>query len=186
MGGQVLCRKGVMVHRPFDRPRQNKANCAKQSQLCETNPISWQCQPGRGQRAWDEEANAQNEPNLARGAGRPPSPRPRRLCKTNPISRLRIADFGLRIQDSPATGCSLSPAPRPRRGWTARVLSPQSRIVRNEPNFSPATPRQAGTFVRNKAKPGRTGISGGRRMAEPVVRNKPNWYHVSSLCKEIV
>ncbi len=36
-------------------------------------------------------------------------------CETKPICQLRIADCGLRIQDSPAAGCSLPPAaPGPR------------------------------------------------------------------------
>jgi hypothetical protein len=67
------------------------------------------------------------------------------MCKTNPISRLRIGDWGLRIE-------------RGRPGWRPCKTNPiWGRIVRNEANF--ARPQAAGR--RNYAKRSQTWGDGG-------------------------
>ncbi len=76
----------------------------------------------------------QNEPNLARpGQSRVPTGE---RCETNPIFRLRIADFGLQIGDSPAA-CRL--------GWAKCAKRTQfgGPIVQNEANSRPSRPSGA-------------------------------------------
>ncbi len=65
------------------------------------------------------------------------------MRKTNPIPRLQISDYGLRIQDRPAAGRRLRPATRSPAGLSREtnpiwlVGPPANENVRNEPNLRP-------------------------------------------------
>jgi hypothetical protein len=161
----------------------NEANFPQQAgpgrgQSCETKPISrWRisdCGLGPGLRRdapcglSPQRANCAKQSQFPGGAGWDEAPEARgggQMCETNPISRLRISDFGLRIGHSPAGGrlpCGRSPLARAGRSCETNPISPVGQGL-------------GGRNVQNEAKLAQDGESGGRRAGElPIVQNEAN------------